>query len=129
MDTNNQTYEEKIIYSIYEETIVEILDTQFETEATPQLIEDITNELYAQDYIYPALIDCVHHTLEYNELIERNKKAKDSKPHYIVKYKNPNAYVVDFTEIGIFLTEQDAEKYIQFQDKDEFTEYLIEKIQ
>lgn len=128
MNTNSQNPEEKIIYSIFEETIVEILDSQFETEATPQLIEDITNELYARDYIYPALIECVHRTLEYNELIQRNKKAKDSKPHCIVKYKNPNAYVIDFQEVGAFLTEQDAQKYIEFQDKDEFTEHIIEKI-
>ena len=129
MDTNNQNPEEKIIYSITEETIIEILDTQFETEATPQLIDDITNELYAQDYIYPALIDCVHRTLEYNELMQRNKKAKESKQHYIVKYKNPNAFAMDFGEVAAFLTEQDAQKYINFQWQDEFTEYLIEKIQ
>jgi hypothetical protein len=129
MDTNNPKPEEKIIYPITEDTIIEILDTQFETEATPQLIEDITNELYAQDYIYSALIDCVHHTLEYNELLQRNKKAKNSKPHYIVKYKNPNAYVMDFEVVGAFLTEKDAQKYIDFQHQDEFTEHIIEKIQ
>lgn len=128
MNTNNQNSEEKIIYPILEEQIEEILMTQFYTETTPELIEHITNELYAEDYIYVALINCVGRTLEYRELLQRNKKAKEIKPHYIVKYKNPNAYVMDFDAVGAFLTEQDAQKYIGFQHQDEYTKYLIEKI-
>ena len=124
-----QENKSKFEFLVDEEYVNNIVQGVFETE----FVEDDWDELFERlcDPIYCAVYDTVQEMIEYKKLVERNKDADKATPHYILKYKHPNAYVYDWKQIKrCFLTQADAQAYIDDNRPfGEDEEWKIEKVQ
>lgn len=120
--------EPKLEFMIDEEYVSSILEPMFGVEFTDAQWEELNDRIgYG---VYEAVYDTIRDMLDHAELLKRNKDAANTKPHYALKYKHPNAYVFDWKEIRQrFKTEADAQAYIDYGGPlgvDE--EWKIEKI-
>lgn len=74
------------------------------------------------------LMDCFSNVENRILRKKRNVGAEKEKHHFIVYWKNPNAYQNAYKAVGTYKTIEDARDYIQDQFKDEFTSYQIAEV-
>jgi hypothetical protein len=119
----------KFEFVIDEEYMDSILESTFETVFTDDQWEEFNDRV--GDGIYTAVYDTIRDMLDHAELLARNKDAADTKPHYALKYKHPNAHVFDWKELKQrFKTETDAQAYIDYgRPLGEDEEWKIEKVE
>lgn len=128
MNEENNTNQPTRQFIIDEEYVVNILQDVFDAEFTNDQWEEIFDDRLG-DPIYCAVYDTIQEMLEYTELLERSKDAEKQNPHFVVKWKNPNAFVNDFRIMGYFKTEEDAQQRIRYEQCiTEFDEWKIEKV-
>lgn len=128
----NQGENEKHIsgrqFVINEGYVEGILEGVFETDFTEEEWEELFYDRLG-DHIYRAVYDAIQEMVDYKDVLLRNIDAASHSPHYIVKWKNSNAYVDDFKIMGHFVTEADAQKRIDYEQIiTEDDEWKIEKV-
>lgn len=129
MPKENNKNEPELQFIIDEEYIASILESTFETEFTDDQWQEFFYDRIGTP-IYEAVYDTIREILDFAKLAERNKNAETHHPHWLVKWKNPNAYVNEFKVIGCFKTETDAQKRIDYEQCiTEYDEWKIEKVE
>ena len=66
------------------------------------------------DRFYPEIREAVSELLEEAELEKRNEGAEKVRPHYLIKYRHPNAFVKEWQDTAYTKTEKDAKSYIRY---------------
>lgn len=114
------------IAAIYESFIREAFEND-EVELTPELLEEIEDRIV--NNLFWFLQDQISEARSYIDILERNKLARFYKPHYLVKWRNPNAYQAEFQTTAAFKTEEDAQEYIHYQNHQPFDEWKVERVE
>ena len=68
--------------------------------------------LMSQD-MFMIIQDKINQVVEHNALLERNKDAEKVFPHFVVFYRNENAFQDEFEHLGVFKNESDAQAFIR----------------
>ncbi|MEI8270291.1 MAG: hypothetical protein WCG45_02895 [bacterium] len=109
-----------------------IIDEDFvQTEAILMLRRKLTTDELEEIYesiledLSELIQDNIYDLIDFNELLERNKNADKTFPHYKTYYRNENAYQPNFKVIGVFKTEEDARQFIHHDFIDEFCEWRL----
>ena len=102
-----------------------------QTEAETMLERKLTSDEYEE--VYEAILedlseliqDNINDVIDFNEMLERNKDADKTFPHYKTYHRNENAYQPEFKVIGIFKNEEDARQFIHHDFITEFDEWRL----
>lgn len=86
----------------------------FETTFNDDQLEELFYDRLSEP-IYRAVYDTIQEMIEYKELMDSNKDAQKQNPHYVVKWRNKNAFEDDFRIIGYFKTEAEAKERINYE--------------
>lgn len=112
----NITIDDEFVQSVAEA----ILDDELTEEGLADVEEKIGNSLYG--FVYEQITAVA----DFNDLIERNKDAESSLPHYVAYWRNKNAFQPEFRKMGVFATEADAKQFAHHYDIiTEFDEWKI----
>lgn len=125
METNNHD-EERALFPISKSFLRECAEEQLDIKLTPYNLETIEDELMG--YIYPSILECITDVVRMSELEEQSEIAKLRLPHYVVKWRNPNAYQETFVERFCFETKEDACEYIRLQGTVPEEEWKVDEV-
>lgn len=94
------------------------------------LTNDEKEEVY---YIFESKLlftaqDSIREVIDDLELSEKNKGAELELPHFTVRWRNKNSYQNDWKRIGVFKTQEDAEKYTRTKRSSVHDEYSLSKV-
>ncbi|OGN15538.1 MAG: hypothetical protein A3J47_00215 [Candidatus Yanofskybacteria bacterium RIFCSPHIGHO2_02_FULL_43_22] len=98
-----------------------------ERELTAEELETIFYEI--SDNLWEFIARTTDQVIEFNELLEANKNAKNAFPHYKVMWKNENAYQKEFRERYCFLTLANARDYIHHDFISEYDIWRVYRVE
>jgi hypothetical protein len=108
---------------IDEDFIQQEAETILERKLTSDECEEVYEAILGD--LSELIQDNISDVIDFNELIERNKNADKTFPHYKTYYRNENAYQPKFKVIGVFKKEEDARQFIHHDFIDEFCEWRL----
>ncbi len=112
---------------IDKELIQEDAESLLDRQLTEEEFEDVHSAILER--VSEIVHDGIHHVIDYNEMLERNKDAEKVLPHYKVLHRNENAYKPDFRVVGVFKNEKDAREYVHHDFTTEFDEWKVLLVQ
>jgi len=80
------------------------------------------------DDVWMLIQDKICDVIEFNQLLERNSGAELHFPHFKAYHRNENAYQPEFSQVGCFKTEEDAQAFVHHDFITEFDEWKIFRI-
>lgn len=100
----------------------ELIQFEAETVLERKLTSDECEEVYEKiiEGLSPLIQDSIYEVIDFNEMLERNKDADKTFPHYKTYHRNEVAYQPKFKAIGTFKNEEDARMFIR---NDVITQY------
>ena len=121
---------EKIFTYVTEEDIQERAENMLDRRLTKDEMEGVENEILEHYWHIQEMLDeTISAVISFNKLINRNKNAETKPVHYLVYWKNENAFQKEYTQVFAALTERDARKYIATDLLDEFVYFKITKVE
>lgn len=96
-----------------------ILERGLSQDECDEVLEVINEKLLC------IIQDSIHEVVDFNKMLKRNKNAENKLPHYKVYWRNKNAYQLEFKQMGVFKSEDDARKFIHHDIITEFDEWRI----
>jgi len=111
---------------IDKELIQQDAETLLDRQLTEKEFEDVHYAILER--VSDVVQDGIHHVIDFNEMLERNKGAEKSLPHYRVLHKNDNAYQPDFRTVGTFKNEKDARQYMHQDVTTEFDQWKVVQV-
>ncbi len=103
----------------------EFIQTEAEASLERQLSETEVEEVYEAilEDLGGFIQEKIHRVICFNRMLERNQGAEKIFPHYIVYYRNPNAYRPEFEMAMAFASEADAKSFIHHGIITQFDEW------
>jgi hypothetical protein len=108
---------------INEEFIQEEVETVIERKLSPDEITEVGEVI--MEKLSWVVQESVHEVIDFNEMMERNKNADKTRPHYKVYHRNENAFQLVFEQVGVFKNEKDARQFINHDIITEFDEWRV----
>lgn len=99
-----------------------ILDQQLSTDELEE-VRDVILENVSE-----MVQDSIHYVIGFKEMLERNRKAERSFPHYQVSHRNENAFEPEFKISGTFKSLDDAKQYVHHDFITEFDEWKVVQV-
>ena len=121
--------EEQLWFGITVEEIQERALELIDRELRRKELEELRYVMSEYSWHQQEMIDeSIKEMVAEHRLIRRNKRA-DTKPiHYIVYWKNENAFQKEYKKVFAANAEKDAREYISYEFLDEFVHYRITKV-
>ena len=98
-----------------------------ERDLTKEELETIFYEI--SDNLWEFVVDMTEKVIDYDQLLEANKNAHNTFPHYQVVWKNENSYQKDFKERGCFLNLDDAKKFVHHDFISEYDQWQVYRVE
>jgi hypothetical protein len=108
----------------------EIIQTEAENAIDRRLSPAEYEEVYEviMEDLYLLLQDSVHKVTCYHKMLERNKEAEKTFPHYVAYHRNINAYQNDFSKLGVFGSEADARSFMNYDLVTQYDEWKLVQV-
>lgn len=108
---------------IDEEFVQTEAETVLERKLTPDECEEVCETIC--EGLSSLIQDSIGEVVDYNEMLERNKDADKTLPHYKTYHRNENAYQPEFRVMGVFKNEEDARQFIHHNYNTEFDQWRL----
>ncbi len=107
----NSNQEEKVLFKIYEEIIQEEAECVLDRFLTTEELEQVEEEI--REHLCELIQDAIHSVIDYNKLIQRNKDAEKSFPHFKLYWLCHGTGETDYRLEHIFRLKEDIKQYKQ----------------
>lgn len=108
----------------------EFIQSEAEQELNRRLSPAECEEVYYTllENTWEFIRDSIHKVTCYHKMLERNKEAEKTFPHYVAYHRNINAYQNDFSKLGVFGSEADARAFMSYDLVSQFDEWKLVQV-